>query len=226
VIYKKTNNLGFSLVEVMVVVGIMAVVSLGSATFIMNQNKAISFMEDRISRISFEQELSIAMNDRTSCLNAIGKNPLKKGESRPVRIENELGKVLFDPQANENTFEMLRLSEAQVTNISVKGPQSVGEVEISILVERMREGGGVQRLRPVTARFPVSTNNTGQFKNCYPTRSPICGDAIIVPVGKIPDPKKDYTNCCSGGGSLGDCITTGMESTPMGSSVFYICTCE
>lgn len=217
---------GFSLIEVMIVVGVMSIVTLGSARFIIGQSKSIAFMEDRIEWLSLKTELGHIMNDRNHCAALINNMVLPKNEAKPIKIENELGRIIFDPSLQENTFGHLKLSNGQIRNINIEGPQSVGEVEVSINVERKRSGGGPQILKPVTVRFPVATNNTGQIKSCFPTRPPICGGNVITKIGAIPDPKKDFNNCCPGGGSLGDCVTTGMESGSTSTSIFYICTCS
>jgi prepilin-type N-terminal cleavage/methylation domain-containing protein len=148
------SSKGFSLVEVMIVVGVMSIVTLGSARFIISQSKSIGFMEDRITWLSLKQELGYIMSDRAHCASLLKNIVLKPNASLPLKIENELGRVIFDPALSDNQFGKLNLSEGKIRNINVAGPQSVGEVEVSILVKRKRSGGGPQTLNPVSARFP------------------------------------------------------------------------
>ncbi len=209
------------------VAGLMLIISLGAAQFINSQNQQISYMEDRLSRIHLMQEVEQIFGDRAHCLALLQKMRIKNNQDpQNISIVNDLERVIYDPNSENNVYDHLKITYAQVRNLSVKGPNSIGELELLMGVERLRQGGSNTQMTPVHLRIPVVVNNKSFVKSCYPKRAPICGDTLFLQAGKLPDPKKDFKNCCSGGGSLGDCITTGLEATSKGNSIFYICTCD
>lgn len=226
-IRSKMNNLGFSLVEVMMVSGLMLIISLGAAQFITSQGQQISVMEDRMSRLQLEQEFNRIFGDRDLCAGLLKNVRIYKNQDpQEIRVINALNNVIYDPNLEENLYDHLNIDFVHLRNLTVKGANDVGELEVIVGLERLRKGGSNNQMSPISLRFPAVINKKSFVTSCYPRRAPICGDTIILQAGKLPDPRKDFRNCCPGGGALSDCITTGLEKTPGGNSIFYICTCE
>jgi hypothetical protein len=225
--FRPLDHKGFSLLEVMIVAGLMMIVSLGAAQFITSQGQQISAMEDRLSRLHLGEEVERIFSQRELCRALLRRSAVPKNqEPVSLRIEDDLGRVIFNPKLEDNIYDHLRITDAQFRNLSVTGPNSVGDLQILLTLERLRQGGSNPELTPVNFRLPVVVDSNSLVKSCYPKRAPICGDSILLKSGQWPDPSKDFRNCCRGGGALSDCITTGITPTPGGSSIFYICTCE
>ncbi len=224
---KVSSNAGFSLIEVMLVASLMLIVSLGAAQFISSQNQQINVMEDRLSRINLSQEVTQIFNRQEHCVRLLKQvRILKNMKPQNIRIENDMGRTLFDPNAEQNHYDHLNIESAQIRNLSIQGANRLGNLEVRLDVKRLRKGGSNTQMNPVIVRLPAVVDNNSNVKSCNPQRAPICGDTVILQAGKLPDPKKDFRSCCPGGGALSDCITTGLEQTPAGNSIFYICTCE
>ncbi len=203
------------------------IVSLGAAQFISNQRQQINVMEDRLSRLHLAQEVEQIFGNRELCRSLLKSVRISKNQTpQSIKIEDGLGRVVFDPNTEDNVYDHLRLTQAQIKNLSVDDVNSVGDIELTVHLQRIRQGGSNNQMTPVQVRLPVVIDNRSHIKSCYPKRAPICGDTLLLRAGKLPNPSKDFKNCCPGGGALSDCITTGLEANSNGNSIFYICTCE
>lgn len=66
---------GFSLVEIMVVVGILGVISLGVTTFLVNSNKSTQNVAQKGELNSLNNELQGIFNNTQSCISALANQP-------------------------------------------------------------------------------------------------------------------------------------------------------
>ncbi|MEO0336857.1 MAG: prepilin-type N-terminal cleavage/methylation domain-containing protein [Pseudomonadota bacterium] len=215
---------GFSLIETMIVVGIMGVIALGSMRFIIQQGKTISLMEDRLSRVTLETQLSQELRTDVGCqANLVGLDLTSDG-AQLIDLKRSDGSIRYSAtHAILSQYDQLKIDQISIRNISVPGPNSSGEVEVEIRTRRQRNNVH-KEMRPIQMRFLASTDASNRISHCGKISKATCGSHIEVTsfssltVGS-------FANCCPGGGPSENCYVTGV-ATLLNPTVWFACSCD
>lgn len=167
------NNRGNSLIGVMIAAGAGIVILTATATSMVNQGKSVSFLEDRLSRISFDRSLKNGFMSPSTCGNTlVGSTIPAIGGNQPITVlRDRSNNVIVDLSSSNpllKSFEKLNISQVNLLNIDTpSAPGSSGNMKLEVNLARQRSGGGVDSVAPVELDLFVTTDAvTGAIASC------------------------------------------------------------
>lgn len=162
---------GFSLIELMVALGILSVIIMAMLAMVQYMNQSIAHINAQQEVISLRSEISSAVSNSSTCQAAITGSPkfdfnLAKGQGMPTRITLPGGRVI---QGNSKigTIEIARLDfiNAQLTG-SASGVTRY-RADIFLKVRNLRQSLGPSDLKGHTvASVNFSVAATGLIQSC------------------------------------------------------------
>ncbi len=131
---QKPNNSGFSLIELLVVVGMMSIIGLGIMTLISNSHKDTALIEERLGILDLHKALTTLTMGKNICESSFTGNqalftyPLSTFPPVPPAPDIELTKILSDTTpiaevANrQNTIAGLWVEKIKLLNLRSANP--------------------------------------------------------------------------------------------------------
>jgi prepilin-type N-terminal cleavage/methylation domain-containing protein len=158
----KYNSKGFTLVEVLIALGIMSMASFYFMKSMDNSLKGINYIEDKISYIQVKGLLERYFSDHSVCLNSlVGKTPTEE----LTGIYGEAGKPLIIKDEERDKIKIVRLV---LTNPNSLSATMSGFVKLNLSIARTREGGGPANFPTLKVDIPVFLDNLGKIARCAP----------------------------------------------------------
>ncbi len=135
---------GFTLVEVVVVMGLLGIVTLLSFTVISNTLKSTNFSEDRLSKVLFTQSVQSVLADYQACRNTLnGVNVGALGSDQNLNaLRDKLNNIVYSTSGASDSFENLNIERIRLVNRDINAGSQFGRVSLFFHVERERKGGG------------------------------------------------------------------------------------
>jgi prepilin-type N-terminal cleavage/methylation domain-containing protein len=135
---------GFTLVEVVVVMGLLGIVTLLSFTVISNTLKSTNFTEDRLSKVLFTQSVQSVMADYQACRNTLnGINAGVLGSDQNISaVRDKTNNIVYSPTGLASSFENLNIQRIRLVNRDINAGDRFGRISLFFHVERTRSGGG------------------------------------------------------------------------------------
>lgn len=169
----KLNNNGFSLLQILVAVGLLSLVSLGVADLMVNSNRASKSMSTKMERLIFYTEVSNSLLTEKNCSDAIQNNPFNLTKINSVDgMEFSLnlpglGQVSAgqDIQSTNLSVESLSMSSAVHQGVSAGGG-NVYRVNINAKVKSKTSILGGTSLAPIPLPGIFVTVVGGMITNC------------------------------------------------------------
>jgi len=157
---------GFSLVELMVTVGIMGVVTMGMMSMMQNQVKTIQYLEDRMAMMNLRNELALNLQSAAVC-EATLKGVRITDNPQEIEIVGKNGAPLLSSVDEKmKQFETILIDKITVMNIDVPNNLGNGWVEFKATARRTRTGGGPETFRPAVYRTRVMADSSGTILSC------------------------------------------------------------
>lgn len=165
---KIMNQKGFSLVEMMIVVGIMSVAMLGFSQFFLNQLQALNYVEDKQSYLEFRKRIFDLLADTTICTQSLQTvNKPSPNTPSPFEVKDDGGQVLYSgTNQAQSTYDKIAIKSIEITTpVSIANNTST-DVDLDIRTQRLRSGGGPLEFSPITAKIKVQVDGSGQIVSC------------------------------------------------------------
>lgn len=175
---QKNQEFGFSLIEVVIVASLMSVLALGAATMINQQSLSVNFLQDKLSRVNMERELTDLLSDSSLCQSTFqGLRPSRAPAS--LNALNGDGGTSFLSQ--NSAKEGVVVNRISYRNIDLTPPATTGRFELQIDLSRERKGGGPQEMRPILRRVHANIDGSGTITSCNIDRSNLGAVAPVLP---------------------------------------------
>lgn len=161
---KKNESLGFSIIELVVVVAIGSFISLGLMQMLSHQMRSIVMLKDQLEATELKQTLQSILRNNTSCINTLGG--INIGPVNTIRniaeIKNNLDNTVY---SSNSPTENLNIHQITLTNLSVGAPSTSGQAELSLPITRTR-ALTAQELPNIRVGVNVTVNAAGVITSC------------------------------------------------------------
>lgn len=237
---KKYQN-GMSLVEVMLVVGVMGIVTLGVMTMLDHQQKSNNFLDYQLQKMQLQSTLvgQILNNpDNCACLfsgaNAFPIDPAAPGAELAGAAPFQLGQFKFivpgdcatatvpQPLVNDTGIDGMKTTDIRLTKILLNSGSYFGELVVNLQSTKPVAGPRDLVINvPVTIRTSPAGANVN-FLSCSRTVDSI--QSSCNPLDPAKPWIKNQINCVvtknSGGWSIGDSVTVRLSHIRSGSAYY------
>lgn len=168
------NQLGMTLMEVLISVGLLSIVGVGFGTFVSNANKQQRVAENRIAAASTQAEVTSLLADPIACANSL--KGLKPADSpKNVSLKSEHNALVYVPNTT------MANTQLKVEDISLTAdptlPTKFANVNVTL---DAHEGDLVMRAR--TVRIGITLDASGKIDTCSSVSSFISEAAIAEAV--------------------------------------------
>ncbi len=157
---------GFSLVEVMVVASVVAVIGLGSAHMISQQQALATYLEDRLANLQLQNQIQLQLSYTAACtasLNGVSLNLNSSQTSSVTSIRDNLGNVVLSSFSDQGN---LRIEQIVLRNRSVPVLGGSGLIDIEVSTTRKRKILDSKAFLPSVVTINASTNPAGAIIRC------------------------------------------------------------
>jgi prepilin-type N-terminal cleavage/methylation domain-containing protein len=168
---------GFSLVEILVVIGLMGAVSLVTLKMVETQQGAVKYTEVRLNEIELYRQIQLNLSMRSSCketfvtrgpvggvlVTAAGVNVNAIYQSPPTPIPaGYVGKKIVEAGKE---YEGFKVSQLRLTSEDPSTFGSLGNATLEIYTERLFKG--VPKTQKKKMGINVVTSAAGLIEDCY-----------------------------------------------------------
>jgi hypothetical protein len=155
----KLGQRGASILEVVIMSGVMVAMMTGFMTLIGHETKNITYLEDKLSRVALESELRMQMGGTDFCQDLLGGIVMPQ-KNKTVDVTQNLAQSLhakaldqvFQKRNAKTVYDQLELKKVLLEDSSLIAPNSSGTISIDFYPERIRKGGGPESLLPSMGR--------------------------------------------------------------------------
>lgn len=187
----KFSRTGFGLVEVLVVIGLMAIISLGTITVISNMQKGVSSAQKSADRTDTMKAISTALSNKDTCNLAMGAGTLAipvgwvSGTATPITINRisvgtevlaETGVVINNIRTRAIRLEKISGPFPVQYNIAASGAtpnlRNYNRYFTSLIVTPEKAGGaannvGGESLKDSEFRLAILVSDTNSLVDCF-----------------------------------------------------------
>ena len=169
-----SKNYGFSLIQVMIAVGLISVVSLGVAELMGSSSRASKSMNTRMERVLFYNELSNVLSTEKNCTEAIKNSPFNLTAVNSVNGMNftlnlpGLGAISTGADVQNTNLNVESLTMHNAVNQGT-GPagETVYTVDLKAKVNAKSDLVGGGALKPgILPSISVAVNSSNQIVSC------------------------------------------------------------
>lgn len=173
------NSLGYTLPSVMISTAIMMVAMLAITNFLTAHTQNMAFLEDKLSRIDFENHIRQTLMEPQACEETlrgvrppkIAADPVNPGTdvTAITHISDANAKRLYDLSSSVK-YDQLNITAARLVNINHTnvGAAITGTVRLDFGIQRVRAGGGSSSLRNVSVNvFAYDHDADGGIDDCH-----------------------------------------------------------
>lgn len=132
-----------------------------------NQFKTVGFLEDKMTRLTLEEELRLQLSNPAKCEQALKglKLPALRASQDIVNQVKNFSPA-FQFSEGKLLYDKLQIREAILTNNEIGPSQSSGLVEMVFFVRRTREGGGPSVLQPIRLSMNLAVDEGHNIESC------------------------------------------------------------
>ncbi|MCH2533947.1 MAG: prepilin-type N-terminal cleavage/methylation domain-containing protein [Bdellovibrionales bacterium] len=163
------QNQGFSLVELMIVVGILSVVLYGSMSVFSKQMNDLKVYESKLSKINLEKDLGRIINEPTACNTAITFPISFSDPSNSVfnnfEISDKYGNLFISPNTAsvKNTYDQLQLDSIVLTNPNNIPANGSGVANLLVFAKAKNTN---LSMSPIEVPIEVMIDASGEVSSC------------------------------------------------------------
>lgn len=172
----KKTECGFSIVEVLVACTLLTFIALGTSALIQNQLNSSSFLDDKSSRRTLENEILDLFSDGEACKNTFAGGSITPTIGTRVQLDqnNQLfdasGNIIFDTSSDDkSSYDFLRIERFELFNRDIEGSEKNGKADLMIHIIRSRPQG-MSHLQSIRIPLNVSLDSSNKITTCSLTR--------------------------------------------------------
>ncbi len=160
---------GFSVVEILVALGLVAVIGAGLASVMTNASKQQKGIQAKDQQRGITSEIRTLLNNKVSCYNSFnGRNP-QPGFTVPD-IKDSAG-ATGNPIFSVNGFDrtgLLTFTEFSVSGwAGDSGSSTIGSAGLSIKLSRVGDTGFAKELKPDIVLLRIKRDGAGAITECF-----------------------------------------------------------
>lgn len=187
--FTRDNESGFSLVEAMIVVGVLGIATLGLTTVMVNMNQQMSFASAKTDSVYLAMQAENALRGSSGCYGNMTANSVVIGSSETLnnlRLYNSGGAVVGDLVPALNT-DLPGGSKLQVSSMRLTAPSDATAAPVLIsttatsrnyaadLIIDVTHGTGSTMIKPLRVGvLNLQTNLAGVVSSCKVGTSLVC----------------------------------------------------
>lgn len=163
------NNRGFSLIEVMVVAGILGGLAVVGMKLTENTTSAINFMKSRNVEESVYRNIEMLLTNKKSCTLTLEGIDADGGEIQEIKNSND--KVIYTV-GDKIEGNMLKITSIKLENNDIAADKTRGTAFLAINVDRLKSGFGATNS---VRKFLIQATNDidGKILECFSDNSQI-----------------------------------------------------
>ncbi len=153
---------GFSLVEVLVAIGIMGAASFYFMQSLNNSIQSIGYLEDKLSYLQVKGLIERYFSDHAVCANSlVGRTPVED-------LPGLYGQAAVPILLKDEKREKIKIDRLFLTNPKSIAPSASGFIKLNLSISRLRTGGGPISFPTLLVDLPVFLDGTGKISRCAP----------------------------------------------------------
>ena len=223
------NSKGISIIEVMVSIGILAVVGTAMMTMMQNMNKSVAYASAAQDFNALRSELLSIISNSTSCQNAFSVTPnfdfkQASGKGQPVSLQ--VGPSPINAGVNYGAVQVQELKLVNAQSSGVAAGVSYYRADLWLKVKALPNVIGSSQLPgKVVGGINLSVSAAGAIQSCGSTGSLMsqlwqCDDSS----GMFFSFFGGASDCCAGTTTFGGRVRTGRGGGGGGITVFKVAT--
>ncbi|MBT3585213.1 MAG: prepilin-type N-terminal cleavage/methylation domain-containing protein [Halobacteriovoraceae bacterium] len=175
------NSKGFSLIEIMIAVGLMSVISLGVMHFMENQTKSANTMETKMEANSFLMEFQNYLTKAGVCSNSLKGLTLPSDEEGEVEfdeLKSPIGKTKY--QTGKRFPSNIILEKMTLSNFEAENTAGdMGSMELTLHFRKPKMTYGNKIIKK-KINIEVLKDDSGKILNCGPPGLMVLNPTISV----------------------------------------------
>lgn len=187
---------GFSLVEVMIALGVLAVASVGVMKISTNTAKVQKRAETFQNVLSIEQRINLAVLNPDSCANSLGSNGANISLNKDIQIRNPNNDLIYEANPNNsimnNTISInhIRIVDLDLTGATFTNPSPpnntlrTGQAFIEVNYSKSSNTLDVKEQEYTKKVGPINLVVDEASRNLVECRSPV-NQAVEAAIGRI-----------------------------------------
>lgn len=172
VIKTQNNNSarGFSIVEVLVVIGLFAIIAVGVSSMISSTMKQQKGIQAKDQQREVTSEIRNLLSRKEACKNTFGgQNPLPLGFSvTSIKDDTPGGGIARYTEGTLDKTGLLRFDKFSVDSwLGNGGSATSGKVDFKVSLSKVENASGVKNILPDTITLVAKRNAGGNIEECY-----------------------------------------------------------
>ena len=162
----RLNQRGASILEVVIMSGVMVAMMTGFMSLIGHETKAVGYLEDKLSRVALETELRMKFSNPDQCLSFLNGSVIPQKNKIAHNLKLSGVSDLFRQYQNKNYYDKLEIKDISFENSNFTAPNSSGLVDLVIYPARTRQGGGPETLQPIRIQTTMTDGAGYKIESC------------------------------------------------------------
>jgi len=161
---KINKESGFTLIGVMVAAGVASIISVAISQLILQQSSSISYLEDRLSKISLDNELKINFSYADTCKNTLNGKDILADQSLTTIFDTHNNPIISSTAGN---YDNIKVKNIRLENVDVPtAPVETGVMKLVIEIERLRGPASSKDVKSLEYDLLVRTDSSSQIDDC------------------------------------------------------------
>lgn len=163
---KLNSKKGFSLVEILVVFGMLAIIAGAIASIITAGAKQQKGVQAKDQQREVTAEIRTLLNNKTACLNSFGRQDPSVGFTTAT-IKDAANIVRYTVGTNDKTG-FLKFEEFGIANwVADAGYTTQGLADLKIKLSKVGDTGSIKDLKPDIITLKIKLLSTGNISECF-----------------------------------------------------------
>ncbi len=156
---------GLALVQIIIATTLFSFLSLAVGQLILSQQKAVNFLEDKLSKIDLQRTLIGHLSSPDACSKTLSELRVQASQNL-ISIKDKNGNVVYSTE-NKSNFDKLTITNIALENLTMKSaPRKSGTMVLKVFTKRQRSGGGPLEFAPIQINLKTKTGPDSSLVSC------------------------------------------------------------
>jgi prepilin-type N-terminal cleavage/methylation domain-containing protein len=173
----KTN--GFGLIEMMIVVAVLSVISVGTMNLISNTTKSQRGIASKGRQVEVDSEIRYLLSNKQACLNTLGSSNVTTTFTKNDLIDGNLPGIIKYSIGGLDGSGLLSFNEFRIENwqVTTAANPNRGTVDFIVKFDKVGDTNGVKTIQ---SRFKLAVikNAANTAIDCYALSSNVGGESL------------------------------------------------